>query len=757
MSRLKRLIVEIHDRSLWQVLLVYVGGSWAVLEAIALFRDEFGLPEWLFPVALILLIVGAITVVALSFVPMEAASAPTVTDSGVAEGERVAPHHRFLTWRTAGFAFVGVLAVWGLVAAGWVVAGGSAFLLTRAAASDIVESRDCIVVAEFENETERAALGLAVREAVVTDIGQSSYVTVLGDAEVREMLGLMRLPDTIRVDQTLALEIAGRDNCPVVVSGTVAPLGTGYILSTRILEASTGEKVVPLSETAVDETEVVPAAQRLSRLVRRHLGESLPSIRRSEPLDRVATGSLEALTLYTLAMRSWQVQGDQRGAIPLLEQAVVLDTTFAEAYRRLSATYRNHGYDSAAVRNADLAYRYRNRLTFQERYRTIAQYHVVRGRSDSAAHYYRVLVDRYPNDPLRGNLGITYYVMGRYEDALQVLRETVEMPGRWPHAAWVLVATAQSLGRHALAESALAILGKYYPPEHHWFALGAADNAYYAGDLVLLDSLAHEMANDARTPVVIGGVHRLAGLASMYGRVNDALALADNAARLGFDANWQDWEWGSYQHIVYSSLAADTPERTLPYLESLNSQLGSVPHMEYWSLGAIALGYALAGEVQSARGHLAVMDSLAEGNGFHPFDYRERALAVIALQEGRAEDAVEHLRRARAGSFGMQRWGNRLLLAEAHAALGHLNEAIAQYDTMTGTYRLRRSDRGASFPLRPLAHERLGSLYLEAGDTVAAARHLAEFIELWKDADPELQPRVESARRLLAQLAAEGT
>jgi tetratricopeptide (TPR) repeat protein len=458
-------------------------------------------------------------------------------------------------------------------------------------------------------------------------------------------------------------------------------------------------------------------------------------------------------------MRSWQVQGDQRGAIPLLEQAVVLDTTFAEAYRRLSATYRNHGYDSAAVRNADLAYRYRNRLTFQERYRTIAQYHVVRGRSDSAAHYYRVLVDRYPNDPLRGNLGITYYVMGRYEDALQVLRETVEMPGRWPHAAWVLVATAQSLGRHALAESALAILGKYYPPEHHWFALGAADNAYYAGDLVLLDSLAHEMANDARTPVVIGGVHRLAGLASMYGRVNDALALADNAARLGFDANWQDWEWGSYQHIVYSSLAADTPERTLPYLESLRSRLplGGVPHTEYWSLGSIAFGYALAGDGQSARGLLAVMDSLAEGNGFQPLDHKERTLAVIALQEGRAEDAVEHLRRARAARFGMLRWGNRLLLAEAHAALGHLNEAIAQYDTLTGTYRLRRSDRHASFPLRPLAHERLGSLYLQVGDTVAAARHLAEFIELWKDADPELQPRVEAARRLLAQLAAEGT
>jgi hypothetical protein len=77
MSRLKRLIVEIHDRSLWQVLLVYVGGSWAFLEAVAFFRDEYGLPGWLLTVVLVLLVVGLFVVVALSFVPVEAVAAPT--------------------------------------------------------------------------------------------------------------------------------------------------------------------------------------------------------------------------------------------------------------------------------------------------------------------------------------------------------------------------------------------------------------------------------------------------------------------------------------------------------------------------------------------------------------------------------------------------------------------------------------------------------------------------------------------------------
>jgi tetratricopeptide (TPR) repeat protein len=151
------------------------------------------------------------------------------------------------------------------------------------------------------------------------------------------------------------------------------------------------------------------------------------------------------------------------------------------------------------------------------------------------------------------------------------------------------------------------------------------------------------------------------------------------------------------------------------------------------------------------------MDSLSANYDFRPGGIGEQVLALIALQEERAEDAMEHLRRAQAADFGRLRWEARLLLADAHAALGNLEEAIAQYDTLTGTYRLSRLDLPVSYPLRPLAHERLGSLYLDVGDTTAAARHLASFIELWRDADPELQPRVEAARRRLAQLVVEGT
>jgi tetratricopeptide (TPR) repeat protein len=343
--------------------------------------------------------------------------------------------------------------------------------------------------------------------------------------------------------------------------------------------------------------------------------------------------------------------------------------------------------------------------------------------------------------------------MGRYAEALQVEHYLVFELGAPATTVVNLVFTAQTLGRHALADSGLAILREQLPPGHLWILRAAAGNAYSAGDLLLVDSLAREMATDEKAGLLSERWEWLAGLASMRGRVNEALALADSAAALAFEANALYWAFNYLRFIELTSLAADAPERATPYLESFRSQLthGTGLGAEYWSLGVIAYGYALAGDLELARDLLAVMDSLAANDDPRPGRFGKRVLALVALQEGRAEDALEHLHRAQPTDSRVF-WENRLLLADAHAALGHLNEAIAQYDTLTGTYLLNFRDRHASFPLRPLAHERLGSLYLQVGDTVAAARHLAEFIDLWGDADPELQ-----ARRLLAQLAAEGT
>jgi hypothetical protein len=48
--------------------------------------------------------------------------------------------------------------------------------------------------------------------------------------------------------------------------------------------------------------------------------------------------------------------------------------------------------------------------------------------------------------------------------------------------------------------------------------------------------------------------------------------------------------------------------------------------------------------------------------------------------------------------------------------------------------------------------KRLGELYEAKGDTQRAATNLLAFIDLWKNADSEVQPKVQEARQRLARL-----
>lgn len=68
MDRLESLIREVHRRSLWQVLAIYVAASWAVLEAADVLIERLALPDWIYGFALILLLLGLPVVLATAFV-----------------------------------------------------------------------------------------------------------------------------------------------------------------------------------------------------------------------------------------------------------------------------------------------------------------------------------------------------------------------------------------------------------------------------------------------------------------------------------------------------------------------------------------------------------------------------------------------------------------------------------------------------------------------------------------------------------------
>ena len=500
MSGIKRLIHEIHHRSLWQVLAIYAAASWVVFEVIQTLTEGLALPGWLPALAMVLLLIGLPIVLATAFVqeggPALSRRDPTLipqvgsgvpTEPAAASGAATTDRLRGLfTWRNAIMGGLLAFAFWGVVAAGWMFLGAPGLFIVKAEAADFFSARDRVVVADFENETDQEALGLAVREAIITDLDQSEYVNAVTRANIGEVLERMRLADTANVTEEIAVEIARREGYPAVVSGSVTPLGAGYQLTARIIETATGDVAVRLRETADDDTKVVGAVERLSHLVRRHLGESIQSVRRSKSLPVVTTASLEALELYARG-REVMHGGDPAAAIPFLSQAVERDTAFASAYRALGVAYGNIGNLAAGQTNVDAALRHADRLIDKERFLTRAAYHSYRNQFDSAAHYYRLIIERDPDNHISlNNLGDAYERMGRYEEALDAYRRTIEVNADLSYGYFNLAGAARTLGRQAEADSALTELNERFPGSffNRWTAFA---NAYYADEFDAAD------------------------------------------------------------------------------------------------------------------------------------------------------------------------------------------------------------------------------------------------------------------------------
>lgn len=89
----KRIIHEAHRRSIWQVLLIYLGASWGVLQVADQVQTRLALPAWVYGGAIILLLIGLPIVLATAFV--QEAPAPA------APAAEPSPAQRVFTWRNA--------------------------------------------------------------------------------------------------------------------------------------------------------------------------------------------------------------------------------------------------------------------------------------------------------------------------------------------------------------------------------------------------------------------------------------------------------------------------------------------------------------------------------------------------------------------------------------------------------------------------------------------------------------------------------
>jgi len=470
----------------------------------------------------------------------------------------------------------------------------------------------------------------------------------------------------------------------------------------------------------------------------------------------VTTSSFEALEKYTEAERASTVEGNRARAIALLEEAIDLDSTFAMAHRKLGiALYIQFEERDRQIAAFTRAFELRERLGDVERYITEGTYYTyATGELEKAVTAYENALAIEPElGPALNNLALVYADLGDHERAWELLERNiaVDSSGANPYTNGLF--SLASLGRF---DDVRSLFGRYAErfsgnPGIHWYGaiVFASMGDYEEADRHLRTLQREETGSPQRQADVNSLLAATAAargrLLEAEGRVDRWLAISEQRGLPG-----EVWEAGITGALFDLEVRGD-PAAAMGAVEALEGRtpLDRVTPYErpYWALASI---YAAAGRPADARRYLDVLEAevwpLAKGDPIVRWQYRwaRGAVAAAAGDHGRAIDEYRLM------DEGYCPDCRALALARGFDAAGQPDSALAYFERYASTPGGGRIF-GDQYALgRSLA--RMATLLDETGDMDGAAEAYARFVELWAEADEELQPRVRAAQARLEEI-----
>ncbi|MGI9141427.1 MAG: protein kinase domain-containing protein [Gemmatimonadaceae bacterium] len=727
-----------------------------------------GLPEWVFAGAIAVMLLGLPVILFTAYVHHATrrmlTSTPVITSGGttaVAQGTmatiamKASPH---VSWRRT--ALGGAYALGGFI----FLIGG--YMLLRSLgigpvgslmAAGALDRNERILVADFTPPSSDTTLGPVITEAFRTALGQSEAVTVLQQTAMRDVLRRMQRPPGTRVDFALAREIATREGIKAVVDGNVLSLGGKYVISLRLLSPQSGETLASFRETAEGESEILGTIDDLAKQLRGKIGESLKSVRGAPPLEQVTTPSLEALKKYVQGANAASVEGDWARGEALLREAISLDTGFAMAYRKLAIEHRNRGNIVAGDALLQKAFEHRDRLSDAERYLLLGSYYQSGPHQDlakSVAAYEQLLELQPTNTAAMNNLANNYRFQRQNEKAHALYKRAI---ATGPLAAVFynnLIETSVRLGRFEEARDAAEEYREKFPSNANahstsaelLVAAGKYDSAARVAGAALRS---HGSQPETRAMLLYPTM--LA--ARMQGRLVEAEHLGRELTELDRALNGEAARLtGALSEAQVESAIRGNRARMIQRADEAlrRTPLASLP-INNRPLDWLVYTYSHGGLPARARTYFTEWEaSRRQFQRLSDRVNRHSMLGMIALAEKRFPEAIRELRDAdREGGCD---WCALLPLADAYEESGNTDSTIALLTRYVEMRRIGKNDSD-SFDLAP-AHERLGRLFEARGDRARASAHYSKFIELWRSADPELQPRVQAAKQRITRLGA---
>ncbi len=594
-----------------------------------------------------------------------------------------------------------------------------------------------VVVASFLNTTGDPTFDRTLDRALEIDLSQSPYMDVMSEREVVSVLQYMGRPTDSLLTADLARQICERSNREAVLSGSIAGVGSSYLLTLEATGCATGKELAAAKAQASTKEGVLAAVDSLADRVRSKLGESAQSRETYQvPTAQATTPSLEALKAYSMGDYLVSQGRDESESLPFFQRAVELDPKFALAYGQIATDYYNQAEFDKASLYYTKAFQLSGPISAKEKLLTEAHYYS-EGLNDieGGIRTYKVWAETYPMDwaPVV-NLCNQYTQIGQYAAAIEAGQKALKLQ---PNRGITYSVLARALTRANRFEEAKAVGALAVQRGKDSTGLHATlyDIAFLQKDQT---ALARETAWAAAHS---DGWYKwffpysVASADAATGKLQQAEELFNRAEQIAREEKSTESADSVLIDLAQMEVDFGLPGPARMALQRVSDQGTDQPDL--------AVLYAKIGDTAPAERYIAKYAKLTSDTEIAG-KALPRVRAALALERGKPYEAIAALEAARPYEF----YGYLTLAQRAEAYLKAKDgmHAAAEYKKILANPGI---DPGTV--AYPLAHLGLARAYALSGDAIASRNEYAALFGAFKDADPGL-PVLRDARAEMAAL-----
>ena len=613
--------------------------------------------------------------------------------------------------------------------------------------------RDTIVLADFVNKTGDPVFDGTLYQGLTVELEQSPFLSLISEQRIRRTLRLMSQPPDGRLTPELAREVCERTGSIAVLEGSIASLGSRYVLGLRAKNCRTGEVLANEQQQVDRKEEVLNAVSRIARTFRSRAGESRASVTRHDtPLAEATTRSLEALKAYSAA---WKVHFSQgaAAALPLFRHATEIDPEFAMAHAALGRIYADVDQSALSAASLKRAWELRDRASDRERFFIASNYALlVTGNLEDARQMEEAWVRTYPRDALPHTMlaGYVNKAAGRFEEAAAEAQEATDLEPGFAMGYYNLAVNNAYLNRLDAAQDIL-LRAEEHGLKSEEFLMLAYDIAFLKADSAAMEQVSKRAR--AGSGLASWLSNREAFAHAYSGRLQQAKSMSERAVAEAEQTGQREraalWEAGAaVQAAVFgkASEARETAGAALAFSNGRDVSYGA------------ALALAMSGDSRRSHKIAHELESRFPEDTSVQFGYLPVLRSCLALNQGDPPKAIDLLRAAAPFELGIPGSGIDALFGAlypiyirglAYLALHQAAQAASEFQKILDHRGIVVSD-----PIGALAHLQLGRALASSGNKIKAKTAYEDFLTLWKNADSDV-PILKQAKAEYSKLQRE--